>query len=69
MRGLAVVLVMVAAFALLVVFLRAFANLRAGSRVQKHTRALRENADLELARLQAEIEAARRTAQEDVTRD
>jgi hypothetical protein len=65
MRAAVELLVVLAAFALLVIFLRAFANLRSGSRIEKRTRALRENADLELERLQAEMAAARRTAGED----
>jgi hypothetical protein len=41
MRAAVELIVVLAAFVLLVIFLRAFANLRSGSRVEKRTRALR----------------------------
>jgi hypothetical protein len=60
-------LVVVAVGVLLFFFLRALSNLRSGSRIQRHERNLRRNADLELERLQAEIDSTRRKAQEDAT--
>jgi hypothetical protein len=67
MRALAEVAVVVVAFVVLAIFLRAFANLRSGSRIQQHHRTVRKSADLELEKLQAEMESARRTAKEDAT--
>jgi hypothetical protein len=58
-------LVIVAAGVLLFFFLRAFSNLRSGSRVQRHAHDVRRSADLELEKLQAEIDSNRRKSQED----
>ena len=65
MRALAEVAVVVAAFVALAIFLRAFANLRSGSRIQDHRRTIRRSADLELEKLRAEFDSTRRKAQED----
>ena len=67
MRALAEVAVVVVAFVVLAIFRRAFANLRSGSRIQSHERTIRRSADLELEKLQAEIDSTRRKAQEDAT--
>jgi flagellar biosynthesis/type III secretory pathway M-ring protein FliF/YscJ len=67
MRVLVELAVVVVAFVALAIFLRALANLRSGSRMQSHERAIRRSADLELEKLQAEIDSTRRKAQEDVT--
>jgi hypothetical protein len=61
------ILVVAAAGVALFFFLRAFSNLRSGSRVQKRRLDIRRNADLELEQLQAEIDSTRRKAQEDAT--
>lgn len=60
-------LVFAAVGVLLFFFLRAVSNLRSGSRIQRHTHDVRRSADLELERLQAEIDSTRRKAQEDAT--
>ena len=61
-------LVIVAAGVLLFFFLRAVSNLRSGTRIQRRTQDVRRSADLELEKLQAEIDSNRRKAQEDATR-
>jgi len=58
-------LVLLATGVLLFVFLRAFSNLRSGSRIQRRTLDVRRSADLELEKLQAEFDSTRRKAQED----
>jgi hypothetical protein len=58
-------LVIVAAGVLLFIFLRAVSNLRSGTRIQRQAHNVRRSADLELERLQAEIDSNRRKARED----
>jgi hypothetical protein len=65
----ALILVVVAAGVALFFFLRALSNLRSGSRVQRRRLDVRRAADRELERLQAEIDASRRKAQQDATRE
>lgn len=67
MRALAVALILVVGFVLLVIFLRALSNLRSGSRVQQRRRTVERAAGLELEQLQAEMDAARRTAGKEAT--
>jgi len=50
-----------ATITLLGFFARAYSNWRSGTRIKRHTDSIRQNADRELERLQAEIDAARRT--------
>ena len=64
-----VVGVLAASVVLLVLFLRAYRNLRTGTRMQRHTELVRRDAEQELARLQAEIDRARRTAEQDLNRE
>jgi hypothetical protein len=58
-------LVIVAAGVLLFFFLRAFSNLRSGTRIQRQALDVRRSAGVELEKLQAEIDSNRRKAQED----
>jgi hypothetical protein len=60
--------VIVASVVLFVLFMRAYRNLRTGTRVQRDTQLVRHEAEQELARLQAEIDRTRRNAARDVKR-
>lgn len=57
-----------ASITLLTFFVRAYSNWRAGKRVKGYTQSIRGDADRELERLQAEIEAARRSSEREITR-
>ena len=58
--------VLAASVILFVLFVRAYRNLRTGSRIQRHTELVRHEAEQELARLQAEIDVARQDAERDI---
>jgi hypothetical protein len=60
--------VLAASVVLFVLFVRAYRNLRTGTRMQRHTELVRHEAEQELERLQAEIDRARRTAEQDLKR-
>lgn len=60
--------VIAASVVLFLLFVRAYRNLRTGTRMQRHTALVRHEAEQELARLQAEIDRTRRTAEEDLKR-
>ena len=60
--------VLAASVVLFVLFVRAYRNLRTGTRMQRQTELVRHEAEQELARLQAEIDRARRTAEQDIKR-
>jgi cell division protein FtsL len=60
--------VLVAIVVAFVVFLRAYFNWRTGTRMKDHSNSVRLAADEEMQRLQAEMEATRRTSVRDVTR-
>ena len=60
--------VVAASVVLFVLFVRAYRNLRTGTRMQRQTELVRHEAEQELARLQAEIDRARRTAEQDLKR-
>ncbi|MGZ8716779.1 MAG: hypothetical protein ACXWYO_06670 [Gaiellaceae bacterium] len=63
-----IVAVVAASVVLFVLFVRAYRNLRTGTRMQRHTELVRHEAELELERLQAEIDGTRRTAEQDLKR-
>lgn len=63
-----VVAVLAASVVLFVLFIRAYRNLRTGTRLQRHAELVRHEAEQELARLQAEIERARQDAERDIKR-
>jgi len=60
--------VLAASVVLFVLFVRAYRNLRTGTRMQRHTELVRREAERELERLQAEIDGARQTAEQDLKR-
>jgi hypothetical protein len=53
---------------LFVLFVRAYRNLRTGTRMQRDAELVRHEAEQDLVRLQAEIDRARRTADQDIER-
>jgi hypothetical protein len=60
--------VLAASIVLFFLFVRAYRNLRTGTRMQRHAELVRHEAEQELARLQADIERARQDAERDIKR-
>jgi len=60
--------VLAASVVLFFLFVRAYRNLRTGTRMQRHTELVHHEAEQELARLQAEIDRARQDAERDSKR-